>query len=138
MKNILDPNKYDKQNELDNPNKNTQQNMQNEQNQQNKYNTSNICDIEESCEPRKDSSLLTVHVRSVDSEGRGVARDESGRVILVENALPESIVTVKIEKHKKNLAFARCVETLELSPHQVLAKCSYADVCGGCVWQEFD
>ncbi len=84
----------------------------------------------------KKEAILFVH--TLDHEGRGLARDEENRVIIIENALLESKVRVEIDREKKNLAFAHTLEVLEKSPYEVDAPCKDAKECGGCTWQDFD
>ncbi len=81
---------------------------------------------------------LELYCTSIDNEGRAIARDETNRVILVENALPKSKIRAKITEIKKNFAKAVCVEVLEKSPHEIKPKCNYFSNCGGCTWQNLD
>ncbi len=81
---------------------------------------------------------LNIFIKNLDSEGRGIGRDEKERVVFVENALPNSQVRVQITQEKKNFAFAEVLETLEKSPFEVEASCPYFTDCGGCTWQNLD
>ena len=51
---------------------------------------------------KKNSIIEHVKIETVGYGGVGIATHESGRKILVKQALPESIVSVKLHKIKKD------------------------------------
>ncbi len=79
-----------------------------------------------------------IRIHGIDHEGRGVGRDEQNRVLIVKDALPQSLVRVQVLKEKKNLAFGEVLEVLEKSPFEVESACSHSNECGGCTWQNLD
>src|SRR5258705_5942494 len=67
--------------------------------------------------------------------GAGVARDDEGRVWLVNYALPGEVVEAEPRGRQGGVAVARAVQVLEASPHRVDAKCPHFGDCGGCQLQ---
>ena len=67
--------------------------------------------------------------------GAAVARDDEGRVWLVNYALPGEVVDAEPRGKQGGVAVARAVQVLEASPHRVDAKCPHFGECGGCQWQ---
>jgi 23S rRNA (uracil1939-C5)-methyltransferase len=68
--------------------------------------------------------------------GDALARDESGRVVFVEGALPGERVRAQAVEVKKDYARAVALEVLEASPDRVAAPCAARRAgCGGCSWQ---
>ncbi|MCX8056086.1 MAG: 23S rRNA (uracil(1939)-C(5))-methyltransferase RlmD [Ignavibacteria bacterium] len=58
-----------------------------------------------------------------------------GKVVLVENCLPNELVRAKIKKVKKDYVEARAIEILEPSPKRIEPICKYFGLCGGCKFQ---
>lgn len=68
--------------------------------------------------------------------GAALARDETGRVVFVEGALPGEIVTARLTETRGDYARATAVDILEPSPERVFPPCpALAAGCGGCSWQ---
>lgn len=68
--------------------------------------------------------------------GAALARDQSGRVVFVDGALPGERVLVRLEEERRDFARATVVEVLETSPDRVHPPCAaLAAGCGGCTWQ---
>ncbi|MDQ1364450.1 MAG: hypothetical protein QOE57_492, partial [Acidimicrobiaceae bacterium] len=68
--------------------------------------------------------------------GAALARDETGRVVFVEGALPGEIVTARLTETRGDFARATAVDILEPSPERVFPPCpALAAGCGGCSWQ---
>jgi 23S rRNA (uracil1939-C5)-methyltransferase len=68
--------------------------------------------------------------------GAALARDDSGRVVFVEGALPGEIVTAQLTEARADFARATAVEVLEPSTDRVFPPCpALAAGCGGCTWQ---
>ncbi len=94
-------------------------------------------------ENMQNKNTLKLEPHSIDHEGRALARDPNNRVVLIENALPQSQVLVEIKETKKNYALAQSLEILKASPFMIEAKCPHAqrqakEKCGGCTWQDLD
>lgn len=68
--------------------------------------------------------------------GSALARDETGRVVFVEGALPGEVVTVRLTESRSDFARATAVTVVEPSPERVVPPCpALAAGCGGCTWQ---
>lgn len=68
--------------------------------------------------------------------GAAMARDETGRVVFVEGALPDEIVMAELTETRGDFARASVVEVLEAAPGRVFPPCpAVAEGCGGCTWQ---
>lgn len=64
--------------------------------------------------------------------GRGLARLDSGQVVIVEpGVLPGEKVRAQIQAHKKDYLQAQAVEILSPSPLRVNHPCAHANQCGG-------
>ncbi|HXJ10145.1 MAG TPA: TRAM domain-containing protein, partial [Burkholderiales bacterium] len=81
---------------------------------------------------------LTLHVESLDSEGRGVARNAEGKVVFVEGALPGEEVDFAILKKKLSHEFGKATAILSASSARVTPRCPHFGVCGGCATQHAD
>ena len=76
-----------------------------------------------------------VRVTALASDGDGIARLASGRVVFVEGAVPGDLVVLgPIREHKKLLR-ARIAEIALASPDRVAPRCAHFGHCGGCAWQ---
>ena len=68
--------------------------------------------------------------------GDAIARDEGGRVVFVEGALPGERVRARVTSAKKDFAKAVVVDVVDPSPDRVAPPCAaLAEGCGGCSWQ---
>lgn len=68
--------------------------------------------------------------------GDALARDDDGRVVFVEGALPGERVRARLTDTRRDFARAVTVEVLEPSPDRVAPPCAaLAAGCGGCTWQ---
>jgi len=79
----------------------------------------------------------TVHVDSLDQEGRGVARVD-GKVTFVDGALPGERVEVQVWKRKRSFDLANAVRIERESSQRVIPRCPHYDRCGGCSLQHLD
>ncbi len=70
--------------------------------------------------------------------GYGLAREESGGVVLVRGALPGEIVDAVVVSKKKDYTVATTAAVLEPSPHRVPPPCAVYGDCGGCRLQHAD
>ncbi|MCL4142821.1 UNVERIFIED_CONTAM: hypothetical protein GTU68_065980 [Idotea baltica] len=71
-------------------------------------------------------------------DGRGVGRDEDGKVVFVDYALPGEKVRYVPVENRKSFLFGSTIEVLEKSEHRVEPKCEVFGECGGCVLQHLD
>jgi len=70
-------------------------------------------------------------IEKLDHYGRGITKLDN-KTVFVENALPNEIVEIKINKEKKNFIEACVSRYIEKSDKRVEPKCPYYDYCGGC------
>jgi 23S rRNA (uracil1939-C5)-methyltransferase len=66
-------------------------------------------------------------------DGRAVARHE-GRVIFLENGLPEDVVSARVTAVEKRIVRARVENILAPSPFRVKPWCPHFPACGACLW----
>ena len=70
------------------------------------------------------------------SDGRAVARRESGQVVFVEGGLPGEILDVEVQSDRGRFASGVVVAVVSPSPDRVAAPCPHRNEgCGGCPWQ---
>jgi 23S rRNA (uracil1939-C5)-methyltransferase len=81
---------------------------------------------------------LILEIESLDSEGRGVARDAQGKVLFVEGALPGERVSFLPQEKKRSFEVGRALEILKPSPGRRAPPCPHFGVCGGCASQHAD
>ena len=67
--------------------------------------------------------------------GASVAREDGGKVWLVNYALPGEVVEAEARGRQGGVAVAAATRVIEASPHRVEAPCSYFGACGGCQLQ---
>ena len=85
-----------------------------------------------------DKTPKEIVINSMAHDGRGVGRDEDGKVVFVDYALPgETVRYVPIE-NRKSFLFGSTVEVLKQSENRVEPKCEVFGGCGGCVLQHLD
>ncbi|MGH9113600.1 MAG: class I SAM-dependent RNA methyltransferase [Acidimicrobiales bacterium] len=78
----------------------------------------------------------TLRVTNVAVGGDGVARELSGRVVLVAGALPGELVDVEVVDERRDRARAVVVGVREAAPARAEPPCPFvAAGCGGCGWQ---
>ncbi|MDR1471292.1 MAG: 23S rRNA (uracil(1939)-C(5))-methyltransferase RlmD [Synergistaceae bacterium] len=83
--------------------------------------------------------IATVGVTSINSEGEGVARCESGDVknfvVFLPGALPGERVRCRVVRSSKNYAAAEVLDILDSSGDRVSPRCGAYGRCGGCQLQ---
>lgn len=72
-----------------------------------------------------------VEIVRLDDQGRGIGYID-GKIVFVENALPQEVVRVFITKEKKKFYEAKVIERIVTSMDRVIPKCIYYETCGGC------
>ncbi|NCD24281.1 MAG: class I SAM-dependent RNA methyltransferase [Deltaproteobacteria bacterium] len=78
------------------------------------------------------NEALTVHIEKLLWRGRGLARLDSGQVVMVEpGVLPGEDVRVRVVKTAKDYILAEAEEILAPSPLRQTHPCPHADRCGG-------
>ncbi len=81
---------------------------------------------------------VKLRIESLDSEGRGVARNEEGKVTFVEGALAGESVEAKVVRRKPSFDLARAVKVIHASPGRREPRCPHFGACGGCATQHAD
>lgn len=81
---------------------------------------------------------MKLHIDSLDAEGRGVARNDEGKVVFVEGALPGEQVEAALIDERAAFDLARMVAVLEPSSGRRVPRCPYFGTCGGCATQHAD
>lgn len=74
---------------------------------------------------------MKVKIRNFDHLGNGIGKLDD-KVVFVKRALPEEVVSLKIESSKKNYSFASIVDITKKSNDRVESICPYYQECGGC------
>ena len=78
---------------------------------------------------------LTVRIEKLIWRGRGLARLDSGQVILVDPpVLPSELVQVKIFKKNRDFLQGKIHKIIESSPIRRLHPCEHSRLCGGCTF----
>lgn len=72
-----------------------------------------------------------VEIVRLDDRGRGIGY-LNGKIVFVEDALPQELVRVKMTREKKKYCEAKVVERLVTSKERVIPECRYYGTCGGC------
>jgi 23S rRNA (uracil1939-C5)-methyltransferase len=81
---------------------------------------------------------VTLRIESLDAEGRGVARNDDGKVVFVEGALPGELVEALTFRRKASFDLARTTAVLRPASGRRAPRCEYFGVCGGCATQHAD
>lgn len=81
--------------------------------------------------------LRVLDIESLESEGRGVARDD-GKVVFVEGALPGEKVEARITRLGASYDQAEAVRVLRESSGRREPRCPHFGLCGGCATQHAD
>lgn len=82
-----------------------------------------------------DDSPVEVRIRSLSSDGSGVADLPDGPVVFVHRTAPGDRVRVTVQKKKARWARARLREILEPSSERTSPPCPHYHACGGCTLQ---
>ncbi|HUC13564.1 MAG TPA: TRAM domain-containing protein [Acidimicrobiales bacterium] len=83
-----------------------------------------------------DGDLLRLVPTAMAAGGAAVGREPTGRVVLVDGALPGETVDVVLTEERTSYARARVCAVLDPSPDRVAPPCPHvARGCGGCGWQ---
>jgi len=88
--------------------------------------------------PRALEERLTLDIAALDAEGRGVARNDEGKVVFVEGALPGETVLARRLAGKRSYDIARTIAILRESSARSVPRCPHFGTCGGCFTQHVD
>jgi len=79
-----------------------------------------------------DNATHIVTITGYNSDGEGVARLESGRVVFVRGAARGDVLEVSLVKERSGVARAEIVRILTSSPYRIESDCTFYPECGGC------
>ncbi len=79
-----------------------------------------------------------VTITDAGAKGKSIAHAPDGRVIFVENAVPEDIVDIQITKKKKAFYEGIVVKYHQQSSLREKPICEHFSYCGGCQWQNMN
>lgn len=80
----------------------------------------------------------TVTIEKIITGGRGLARPDSGKVLMVGGVLPGEVVNVSEVKEHRGYIEAELVDIITPSPARRLPVCPWYQDCGGCDLQHCD
>lgn len=81
----------------------------------------------------KENDIYKVTIFDEDNIGNGICRIDN-MVVFVKSALKDDYLEIKIDKVKKNYAYAYIKKILNPSKNRIISKCKYYDSCGGCTF----
>ncbi len=81
---------------------------------------------------------MIVRIEALVSEGDGLARDASGKVVFVPLAAPGDLAEVETVSSTPGYDHGRLVRLIEPSPSRRTPPCPAFPDCGGCQWQHLD
>jgi len=84
---------------------------------------------------KKTELRLTLDIRDLSHDGRGVGSGENGKTFFAHGALPGEKVVARREKKRRDLDEGVAEEILEPSPDRVTPRCQFFGQCGGCALQ---
>lgn len=85
----------------------------------------------------KDSKKIINNLKIINLgiNGVGIAKNEEGKIIFIDQALPGDIVDVVVCKIRKKYLEAKIINFVYISNFRVHIKCKFFGICGGCKWQ---
>lgn len=72
-----------------------------------------------------------IKIESLDHYGRGITKLD-GKITFIENALPNEIVEIKIDKVKNKYIEGSVLKYIDKSKERINVDCPYYNLCGGC------
>ena len=87
---------------------------------------------------KKPLLIENVTITDAGAKGKSIAHAPDGRVIFVDNAVPEDIVDILVTKKKKAFYEGTAVKFHQESPLRVVPVCEHFTYCGGCQWQHMN
>lgn len=84
---------------------------------------------------RKTRTVENLTIESIANEGKGLARDEDGKVIFVDYAIPGDVVDAFVYKSKKDVGIGTIDNLKQASELRIEPFCDHFFTCGGCRWQ---
>lgn len=87
---------------------------------------------------KKPLLLENITITDAGAKGKSIAHAPDGRVIFVENAVPEDVVDIQVTKKKKAFYEGIAVKFHQYSPQRETPVCEHFTYCGGCQWQHMN
>ena len=87
---------------------------------------------------RKKPIFEKVLITDIADRGKAVGKDESGRVIFMENVVPGDLVDAQAIRKRKGVWQGIPIKFWTKSPDRVEPVCDHFEDCGGCKWQHLD
>jgi len=84
---------------------------------------------------KKKIIIEDLEVFELAEKGRGVAKDQEGRIVFIERTVPGDIVDVQVSKKKKSFLQAFPIHFKKMSELRIEPMCKHFEVCGGCTIQ---
>lgn len=84
---------------------------------------------------KKTIILHNVKLTGIADKGLCVGREETGKVVFVEDAVPGDVVDVLVTKKKNDYILGKPVLYHEYSSDRIPHFCQHFGYCGGCKWQ---
>ncbi len=84
---------------------------------------------------KKKIIIEDLEVFELAEKGRGVAKDNEGRIVFIERTVPGDIVDVQVTKKKASFLQAFPIQFKKLSDIRIQPMCQHFEVCGGCTIQ---
>lgn len=84
---------------------------------------------------RKTRVVKNLTIDAIAPKGKGLGRDDDGKVIFVDYAIPGDVVDAFVYKSKKDVGIANIDEVITPSALRVEPFCEHFGTCGGCRWQ---
>lgn len=80
---------------------------------------------------------LKIKIKKLGINGEGIA-NYKGRLIFIEDILPQEEATIKIIRNERNFSIGQLVKLTKKSPYRVTPPCHIYDICGGCQLMHLD
>jgi len=80
--------------------------------------------------------LIELEIKDLAFNGKAVANNEEGKVVLLNGGLPGEKVLAEIVRSKPRYDDAVVKEIITKSDLRIDPPCPHFDICGGCTWQD--
>ncbi len=81
-------------------------------------------------------NIMRVKIIDTAYGGYGIAKE--GKIIFVAHSVEGDLVDISVKKENKNFCYANINNIIEPSKYRIKAKCKYASICGGCVFNHIE
>lgn len=78
---------------------------------------------------------MNIEITKLSHEGRGVARDNTGKTIFIDGVLPGETVSYTVTRSKRRYNEGVATDILNPSQQRAIPKCAHFLTCGGCAQQ---